>query len=126
MTDLQREFAMLLRLAFLAFIIGISLIVGITAGSMRACAHEATNTAGQPLGWSYPLSCCSLTDCRPAASNEVRETANGYRLVTTGEVVPYTDRRVKDSPSGDFHVCQQGGDFDKGRVLCLFRPARGF
>lgn len=51
MTDLTREFTMLFRLAFVAFLMAMALIVGITAGSMKACAHEATNTAGQPLGW---------------------------------------------------------------------------
>lgn len=91
-----------------------------------ARAHEATNTNGQPLGWSYPLSCCSLRDCRPAKAGEVRETATGYVLATTGEVVGYQDKRIKESPSGDFHVCQQGGDFDKGRVLCLFAPGRDY
>ena len=122
MTQLERELATIVKWTGIGLVGGAIFIAGVVAGR----AHEATNTAGQPLGWSYPLSCCSLTDCRPAASSEVRETANGYRLVTTGEVVAYADRRVKDSPDGTFHVCQQGGDFDKGRVLCLFRPARGF
>lgn len=126
MTSREREFAMLLRWALYALVIGVALVVGITAGSMKACAHEATNTAGQPLGWDYPLSCCSLKDCRPTAAGEVRETSEGYRLTSTGEIVGYLDKRVKDSPSGDFHVCQQAGNFDSGRILCLFRPSRGF
>lgn len=91
-----------------------------------AYAHQATPTAAQPEGWSYPMSCCSLMDCRQASEGEVRETAGGYLLTTTGEVVPYMDKRVKDSPDGLFHTCQVGGDFETGRVLCLFRPPRGF
>lgn len=91
-----------------------------------AVAHEAKDRGGHSLGWTYPLSCCSLKDCRPAAQGEVRETLDGYRLTTTGETVPYGDRRIRESPSGDFHVCQQGGDFDHGRILCLFAPGRGF
>lgn len=85
----------------------------------QAGAHEA------PTGWSYPLLCCSSIDCREAADREVRETVAGYQVASTGEVVPYGHRRIKDSPDGRFHLCQQGGDFDKGRVLCLFVPPRG-
>jgi len=87
---------------------------------MPATAHEA------PLGWSYPWACCSNDDCRQAADREVRETSEGYRVTSTGEVVEYGNKRIKDSPDGLFHVCQQGGDFDKGRVLCLFVPGRSF
>lgn len=85
-----------------------------------AKAHQA------PLGWQYPLSCCSNQDCREANSGEVRETPEGYQLITTGETVPYGNKRIKDSPDGRFHVCQQGGDFDTGRILCIFVPPRGF
>lgn len=105
-------------IAAFAFVLGMMVVI--------AKAHEASTVAGQPLGWEYPTSCCSLKDCRPAAAGEVRETSEGYRLTTTGEIVGYLDKRVKDSPSGDFHVCQQAGNFDSGRILCLFRPSRGF
>jgi uncharacterized iron-regulated membrane protein len=86
----------------------------------EARAHEA------PTGWTYPWSCCSNQDCRPTGKGEVRETSSGYRLVTTGEIVPYSDARVKDSPDGLFHACQVAGDFKKGRILCLFVPPRSF
>lgn len=89
-------------------------------GAGPVAAHDA------PMGWSYPASCCSNQDCRPARAAEVRETRDGYLIVSTGELVPLTDRRVKDSPDGDFHLCQQGGDFDHGHVLCLFRPPNAF
>lgn len=82
-------------------------------------SHEA------PTGWSYPPLCCSNQDCRQADPREVRETPDGYLLVTTGEVVPYLNYRVKQSPDGLFHVCQQAGNFDSGRILCLFAPPRG-
>lgn len=90
------------------------------AWASPAAAHEALT------GWSYPLSCCSDRDCRQTAEREVLETAEGYRLASTGEVVGYGDRRVKNSPDGLFHVCQQGGNFDSGRVLCLFAPPRSY
>lgn len=126
MSPFEQQLANIAKLAvgiFAAFLLALLFLI---AGGMTARSHEASTVAGQPLGWNYPLSCCSLKDCRPARSDEVRETSQGYRLSSTGEVVGYLDKRVKDSPSGDFHVCQQGGDFDNGRVLCLFRPSRGF
>lgn len=92
----------------------------------QARAHEALPTAAQPEGWTYPLSCCSTQDCRQAKAGEVKENDSGFRVVSTGEIVGYTDKRVKNSPDGLFHVCQQGGDFDKGRVLCLFAPPRSY
>jgi hypothetical protein len=112
-------------LALWAAMVGVWLLTSVLLAS-GAYAHEALPTAAQPEGWSYPMSCCSLMDCRQASEGEVRETQDGYLLTTTGEVVPYMDRRVKDSPDGLFHTCQVGGDFETGRVLCLFRPPRGF
>lgn len=108
-----------------AIVVGMLGLTGCVGLAKYARAHEATNGGGQPMGWTYPFSCCSNQDCRPARPGEVRETVDGYRLTSTGETVPYGDRRVKDAPDGAFHVCQQGGDFDHGRVLCLFVPGRG-
>jgi hypothetical protein len=83
-------------------------------------AHEA------PSGWEYPWYCCSNKDCHPAQPGDIQEGPSGYTLTTTGEVVPYDDRRVKTSPDGVYHVCQQDGDFDHGRILCLFSPPKSY
>lgn len=88
--------------------------------SAPAMGHEA------PKGWRYGYECCSDRDCKPAAEGTVRETANGYLLTTTGETVPYGNRRVKNSPDGEFHVCQQAGNFDSGRILCIYAPPRAY
>jgi hypothetical protein len=89
--------------------------------------HEATNVQGQPLGIPYPISCCSLQDCRPTIDGEVKETPQGYTLVSTGEFVPHGDRRIKPFPAdGKIHVCQQAGNFDSGRILCLLVPPPSF
>lgn len=97
--------------------------------AVTARAHEATNTAGQPLGWVYPWSCCSQMDCRPVSSppnGDVEERPEGYVIRSTGEVIPYADKRVKDSPDGTFHVCAHQAGIDAGHVICLFVPPRGF
>lgn len=86
----------------------------------EADAHEA------PSGINYPAICCSNRDCKAAPAGSVRETSDGYVIVSTGEVVPYSDRRVKDALDTDMHLCQQAGNFDTGRVLCLFPPLMGF
>lgn len=82
-------------------------------------AHDA------PSGWSYPYSCCSGYDCRPVQTKAISEKRQGYVINTTGEVVPYTDRRVQPSPDGEFHWCSVAGA-DDSRTICLFVPARSF
>lgn len=91
-----------------------------------AMAHEARTVAGQTLGWKYSYACCSDKDCKPVAAGEIRETPEGYLLIKTGELVGYQDPRVKESPDGTFHVCQVAGDFEAGRILCIYAPPRSF
>ena len=94
-----------------------------------AGAHDAMPTASKPLGWSYPFSCCSGIDCREVslggAGSVILERPEGYVVAETGEVVPYTDTRVKESPDGRPHWCSVAGRAD-GRTICLFVPPRGF
>lgn len=68
--------------------------------SDKARAHE----------W-YPLSCCSNKDCFEIPASEVRATPEGWRIETTGEVIPY-ERARQTPPEGDghFHRCSFGGD----------------
>ena len=87
-----------------------------------ASAHDA------PTGWTYPYSCCSRQDCREVSSGpegKVRETPQGYQIASTGEVIPYGDIRVKDSPDGAFHWCSVAGAEDT-RTICLFVPPRSY
>jgi hypothetical protein len=92
--------------------------------AVPAGAHEA------PMGWTYPLSCCSNYDCKQVtgghASGEVREAPGGYVIAGTGEVVPYQDKRIRRSPDGAFHWCAHQAGVDAGRTICLFVPDRGF
>jgi hypothetical protein len=99
----------------------------LAAGATPAIAllAAALPTAQQPLGWKYPWSCCSNQDCR-AEPNGVAETPAGYTIKATGEVIPYGDKRIKNSPDQDFHVCAHRAGLDAGKVICLFIPPRGF
>lgn len=116
-----------------AAIVMATLIVGFlvftTIAVTLAVAHEATPTAAQPLGWSYPYSCCSGMDCREVDTATspvaVTETPEGYAFSTSDEVIPYNDPRIKESPDGLFHWCTVAGE-DSSRTICLFVPPRGF
>jgi hypothetical protein len=117
-------------MAISAAVIVSAVVVG-TGGAALVFAtevwpHEATPTAGQPLGWKYPWSCCSSQDCREAVDGEITEGPNGYLVTTTGETVAYLDKRVKDSPDGVFHICAHQAGIDAGQTICLFRPGKGF
>lgn len=93
----------------------------------NANAHETTKVVNnQPLGWTYPWACCSNMDCQRVSDLAIQERFEGYVITSTGEVVPYADKRVKDSPDGDFHWCAHKAGLDAGRTICLYRPPRGF
>jgi len=89
-------------------------------------AHQATSVSGQPLGWNYPWACCSNMDCRALPSQGISERPEGYVIQSTGEVVTYADRRVKDSPDGEYHWCAHQAGIDAGHTICLFVPPKGF
>lgn len=109
-----------------AVVIAVCVALWLFATAFVVNAHEARTVAGQPLGWKYSYACCSDKDCRPVAAGEIKETPEGYLLIKTGEVVGYQDKRVKESPDGTFHVCQVAGDFEAGRILCIYAPGRSF
>jgi hypothetical protein len=82
-------------------------------------AHDA------PTGWSYPFACCSGYDCREVSSKAISEKPEGYVIKGTGEVLTYSDARLKDSPDGEYHWCSVAGA-DDTRTICLFVPPHSF
>ncbi len=90
-----------------------------SAVAMPAGAHEA------PTGWRYPYSCCSGYDCREVSSKVIGEGPEGYVIKGTGEVVSYSDARLKSSPDGEYHWCSVAGA-DDTRTICLFVPPHSF
>lgn len=95
------------------------------ASGLTASAHDALPTAAQPRGWAYPIACCSGYDCREVADADIVEGPQGYVIKTTGELIPMTDRKVRQSPDGQFHWCSIAGKAD-GKTICLFVPPRSF
>lgn len=90
-----------------------------------AAAHDAKPTAARPQGWSYPYACCSGYDCREVSSKQISERPEGYVIKGTGEVVAYSDTRLKHSPDGEYHWCSVAGA-DDSRTICLFVPPRSY
>ena len=84
-----------------------------------ASAHDA------PSGWTYPYACCSNKDCRQVPASLISERPEGYVIKTTGEVVAYSDRRVRTSPDGVYHWFSVAG-IDTSRTICLFVPPKAF
>jgi hypothetical protein len=97
---------------------GILVLVGATLLPATTSAHDA------PAGWSYDIECCSGLDCYQAPASDVKETRDGY-LLSTGELIPYSDRRIRPSRDEFFHECKPGGQTASPRSLCLYVPNRG-
>lgn len=90
-----------------------------------AWPHNAPPTASQPLGWAYGWECCNLMDCREVPESAIEESPAGYVIKATGEVIPYSDKKVKQSKDERFHWCSKGGKPDTA-TICLYVPNRGF
>ncbi|TIL60376.1 MAG: hypothetical protein E5Y79_10820 [Mesorhizobium sp.] len=103
----------------------VALTAVVTTFAASALAHDATPTAAKSQGWSYPFSCCSGYDCRAVSQTSISERPEGYVIKGTGEVVGYSDARIKNSPDGEYHWCSVAGAND-GKTICLFVPPSSF
>lgn len=106
-------------------IAGLGVLIGMVI-AIDAKAHDALPTAAKPQGWAYQLSCCSSYDCKQVASGAISERPEGFVIPGTGEIVGYQDKRIRQSPDGEFHWCAHQSGLDAGRTICLFVPPRGF
>lgn len=91
----------------------------LTSPTSPGYAHQAKS------GWNYPTACCSGIDCREVPAKAVSEGPQGYVIVGTGEVLPYKDARVRNSPDGEYHWCSIGGASNT-KTVCLFVPPRSY
>jgi hypothetical protein len=67
-----------------------------------------------------------MRDCKELPKDEIKATPVGWRVESTGEVIPYGDKRIKQSKDERFHRCARGGDFSLPTSLCLYVPDMGF
>jgi hypothetical protein len=103
-----------------AFVSPLVTLLFAPAFTLTAAAHEA------PTGWNYPWACCSNQDCQEVGDTAISERPEGYVVAQTGEIIPYRDKRVKDSPDGEYHWCAHKAGLDAGHTICLFVPPRSF
>ena len=96
-----------------------AILLTLTSFGMPAGAHDA------PKGWAYPFACCSGYDCREVTEKAITERPEGYVIAGTGEIVGYHDKRLRNSPDGEYHWCSVAGAND-GRTICLFVPPRSY
>lgn len=96
------------------------LLLGLVLSATAAVAHDA------PTGWKYPWACCSNMDCKQVPKEAIKERPEGYVIANTGEVVGYLDKRVRQSPDGEYHWCAHQAGIDAGHTICLFVPPKGF
>jgi hypothetical protein len=98
----------------------------LSAGALAVMLHAEAAAHQAAAGWSYGVECCSLLDCFQAPPGAIAETPLGYRVESTGELIPYADSRIKRSRDEFFHRCSPGGDNGAKRSICLYVPDRGF
>jgi hypothetical protein len=94
-------------------------LIVVLLGAKWAFGHEA------PTGWAYGVECCHSMDCYQAPVGDVKESSAGYAL-STGEIIPYGDHRIKRSQDEYFHECKPLGDPKQMHSICIYVPDRGF
>lgn len=108
------------------------LIIAITMAAASACillwltARNVAYGHEAPMGWSYGAECCSSADCSQRPEGEISTVEGGYRVNTTGEIIPYSDYRIKRSRDEFYHRCAAGGDMSAKHSICLYVPDQGF
>jgi hypothetical protein len=107
----------LIRATFL----GASATLGLLA---PAHSHHA------PSGWKYPGGCCNAADCFQIDGADVEWAANGWRIKSTQEVIPF--ERAQFSDDGHWHRCaydptkpdsRTRDDIMNRGMKCLYVPA---
>lgn len=72
----------------------------------------------------YSNDCCNDRDCSPIDADLVVPMVDGWHVLSTGEVVPFGDRRVRMTPAEadtPYHRCVRAD----GTTRCLYVPDFG-
>lgn len=78
----------------------------------------------QAHSW-YSNNCCHDRDCAPLPDGAVEATSAGWRLIETGEIVPYGGAKERDSQDSHFHLCRPHGQGKVAPIRCLYVPQFG-
>lgn len=99
----------------------VAIVVAALALALPALAH---NHWINSLRLTDPVSgewCCNHIDCAPVKVGGVTETAGGYRVTETGEVIPHT-RVIWQSQDGAWWRCR---NMQTNATRCLIGPPPG-
>lgn len=112
----------------------LTLLAALTIGS-AALSHDA------PSGWAYSAACCSGYDCAEVKLATVKPTPEGWQITlepgdhpmidaSFTELVPYKDKRIKESGDEMFHACivayRRGTpQASPPKLRCLYVPPMG-
>ena len=100
--------------------------LGLGAVIAADCAFGLPSASAHD-GW-YEKRCCHDEHCEPMADGAIRETSKGFK-VPSGELVPYADRRVRQSPDMRYHWCHSRKATNRhGKIptICLYVPPKSF
>lgn len=75
-------------------------------------------------GWDYPSTCCGGKDCREVVLPQKVTVGKMGFTVPSGEIIGYSDGRLRKSLDEFYHWCTLQGA-DDGSTLCLFVPPQG-
>lgn len=78
-----------------------------------------------PIHEWYPSACCMDIDCGPISARGVRKTPLGWHLLDTGEIIGFSDRRIRKSLDLEFHRCVYEFWLQNSPTRCLFIPGPG-
>ena len=93
--------------------------LGLVAFAGPGLAHDALPMMRPRAGRIPSLAARASTAARSPPGDQ--RAPDGYQISYTGEVVAYSDKRIKDSPDGEYHWCSVQGA-DDGKTICLFVP----
>ena len=108
-----------MALAIVGYLAAVFFLFSATLWPVPARPHAA------PSGWQYPSECCHDRDCREADPGEVEEVQGGYRVAPSATYLPHGDDRLRPSPDGRWHVCNQTPGDRTSPPLCVFVPNQG-
>jgi len=99
-------------------------IVALLLWSAAGRAHDSwisSNQLRDPVSGQW---CCNEHDCEAEPADGVRETREGYLIVSTGEVIPFA-RAIPQSADGRFWRCRYLWGEDANKTRCLIIPPSG-
>ena len=107
-------------------------ILALLAGGILLLLSALSPLQAQPAAphdhsW-YDGECCNKNDCVPIYG-AIKERRDGYYIVTLDTLIPYGDKRIRQSKDFDFHVCvipETAADPKlRNTIRCLYVPGRG-